>query len=374
MTNNLLASFSEISAYAGYILLAILVLLVMITVHELGHYIAGKIFKFGITEFAIGFGPKIFSKQLKSGELFSIRVFPIGGFCAFSGEDEESDNPTDFNNKKPWQRIIVLISGALMNYVLAVLLIALMFGIYGQASLMTGKVDVNPQYVSEYSFCDRDVILSADGKNVYMLTDLMNATENKNQGDLVDFTVIRQGQIQHIQVQLRADTFYNNVEDVGKLYDALGVYYKIDEQSGEMVETGMYSTGVKLGLFRTLARSFDYSFKIAGMVFTVLGELITGTLGIKSVGGTITTLSVTAEAIKIGGFRYLLNVASLIGVNLAVFNLLPFPALDGSRTVFTLIEWIRKKPVNRKIESLIHAVGLILLLCFAVFVDLQQCF
>ncbi|MBO5714620.1 MAG: site-2 protease family protein, partial [Clostridia bacterium] len=229
-------------------------------------------------------------------------------------------------------------------------------------------------YASEYSFCDRDVILNADGKNVYMLTDLMNATENKKQGDLVDFTVIRQGKVQHVQVKLRADTFYNNVEDVTKLYNALGVYYKIDDQTGEMLDTGMYSTGVKLGFFRTLARSFDYSFKIAGMVFTVLGELITGTLGLKSVGGTITTLSVTAEAIKIGGFRYLLNVASLIGVNLAVFNLLPFPALDGSRTVFTLIEWIRGKPVNRKVEGLIHTVGLILLLCFAVFVDLQQCF
>lgn len=373
MTNNLLVNFSEIATYTGYILLAILVLLVMITVHELGHYIAGKIFKFGITEFAIGFGPKIFSKQLKSGEQFSIRAFPVGGFCAFSGEDDESDDPKAFNNKKPWQRIIVLISGALMNYILAVLLIALMFGIYGQASLMTGKIDANPEYVSEYSFHDRDVILKADGKNVYMLTDLMNATENKNKDDLVGFTVLRNDKVEDIQVKLRSDTFYGNVEDVTKLYDAIGISYEISD-SGEMIETGMYSTGVKLGFFRTLGRSFDYSVKIAGMVFTVLGELITGALGIKSVGGTITTLSVTAEAIKIGGFRYLLNVASLIGVNLAVFNLLPFPALDGSRVVFTAIEGIRRKPVNRRVEGLIHTVGLILLLTFAVFVDLQQCF
>ena len=373
MTNNLLASFSEIASYVFYILLAVLVLLVMITVHELGHYIAGKIFKFGINEFAIGFGPKIYSKKCKSGEIFSIRAFPIGGFCAFSGEDDESDDPSAFNNKKPWQRIIVLISGALMNYILAVLLIALMFGIYGQASLMTGKVTQNPEYVAEYSFNDRDVILKADGKNVYMLTDLMNATENKQKDDLVSFTVLRKGEIKDIQIKLRADTFYNNVEDVTKLYDAIGVCYNVSE-TGEVVESGMYSTGVRLGLFRTLARSLDYSVKIAGMVFTVLGELITGALGIKSIGGTVTTLGVTAEAIKIGGFRYLLNVASFIGVNLAVFNLLPFPALDGSRVVFTTIEWIRRKPLNRKVEGLIHSFGLILLLLFAVFVDLQQCF
>ena len=373
MTNNLLVNFSGIATYAGYILLAILVLLVMITVHELGHYIAGKIFKFGITEFAIGFGPKIFSRQLKSGEQFSIRAFPVGGFCAFSGEDEESDDPKAFNNKKPWQRIIVLISGAFMNYILSVLLIALMFGIYGQASLMTGKVDINPEYAVEYSFQDKDVILKADGKNVYMLSDLMNATENKNKNDLVDFTVYRNGEVKNIQVKLRSDTFYKNVEDIPKLYDAIGVHYELKE-SCEMTNIGMYSTGVKLGIFRTLGRSFDYSIKIAGMVFTVLGELITGVLGIKAVGGTVTTLSVTAEAIKIGGFRYLLNVASFIGVNLAVFNLLPFPALDGSRVVFTAIEGVRGKPVNRKVEGVIHSIGLILLLMFAVFVDLQQCF
>ena len=110
------------------------------------------------------------------------------------------------------------------------------------------------------------------------------------------------------------------------------------------------------------------------MIFTVLGQLITGALGISSVGGTVTTISVTAEAIKVGGFRNLLNISSFIGVNLAVFNLLPIPALDGSRVVFTLIEGIRKKPLNRNVEGIIHTVGLFALLLFAVFVDLQRCF
>lgn len=373
MVNNLLVSFSEIASYAGYILLAILILLVMITVHEFGHYIAGKIFKFGIDEFAIGFGPKLFSKKRKSGEMFSIRALPIGGFCAFRGEDEESEDPQAFNNKKPWQRIIVLISGALMNYVLAVLLIALMFGIYGQMSLMTGNVAENPDYSAEYSFQNRDVIIKAEGKNIYMLTDLMGVTENKRQGEEIKVTVLRQGKLKDISVKLRADTDYANVEDIPKLYSALGIYYEIDE-NGEMQNSGMYSTGVKFNFFLTLGRSFEYSFKLAGTIFTVLGQLITGALGISSLGGTVTTLTVTAEAIKIGGFRYLLNISSFIGVNLAVFNLLPFPALDGSRVVFTAIEWVRKKPLNRRVEGIIHTVGLVLLLIFAVFVDLQRCF
>ena len=370
-----LATFGEVMGYIGYILLAILVLLVMITVHELGHYIAGKIFGFGIEEFAIGFGPKLFSKKRKSGELFSVRLLPIGGFCAFVGEDKDDTDPKAFNNKKPWQRIIVLISGALMNYLLALVLIITMLAVWGQPSLMTYKVEPAPVGISaENSFYDRDVIIKANGKNVYLITDLMNAVEGNEQGDQIPFTVRRNGKDEDILVTLRADTDFENIEHMTKLYSALGIAHEIDAETGEMVSGGMYSTSVKLGFFRTIGRSFDYSFKLAGTIFTVLGQLITGALGLSAVGGTVTTIAVTADAIKIGGIRYLFNIASLIGVNLAVFNLLPIPALDGSRVVFTGIEWIRKKPLNRRVEGIIHGVGLMLLLLFAVIVDLGQCF
>ncbi len=375
MDFNLLVSFSQVMSYIGYIFLAILVLLVMITIHELGHYIAGKIFKFGIEEFSIGFGPKLFSKTKKDGEVFSIRLIPLGGYCAFKGEDEEADDPSAFNNKKPWQRIIVLISGALMNYILALLLIILMFACFGQTTLMVGKVQTsdNPLYSSEYSFSERDVFIKADGRNVYLLTDLMKATEDRKAGELVEFDVLRNGEIRTISVRLRRDTNYKNVEDTTTLYEALGVYFELDS-NGDMQNSGMYSTSVRLGFFKTIGRSFDYSFRLAGTIFTVLGQLLTGNLGISSLGGTVTTVGVTASAIQIGGFRYLLNIAALIGVNLAVFNLLPIPSLDGSRVIFTVIEWIRKKPINRKVEAIIHAVGFVLILLFAVFIDLQQCF
>lgn len=374
MSYNLLATFGEITQYVGYIALAILVLLVMITVHEFGHYIAGKIFKFGIEEFAIGFGPKLFSKKLKSGENFSIRLLPVGGFCAFTGEDETSEDPKAFNNKKPWQRIIVLISGALMNYLLALVIIVLMFSVYGQTSLVTYKMQENPAYTAQYSFAEKDVVLKVEGKNVYMLTDLMNGIEGKKQDDIVKFTVIRNGEVRDISVKLRADANFKNVEDSLTLYKTLGIYYETDAQTGQMTEGGLYSTSVRLGFFATIGRSFEYSFKIAGTIFAVLGQLLTGQLGLSSVGGTVTTVSMTATAIQIGGLRYLLNIASFIGVNLAVFNLLPIPALDGSRVVFTAIEWIRKKPLNRRVEGIIHTVGFVLILLFAIIVDLQQCF
>ena len=108
MAVNLL-SFASVMSTVGSVCLAILILLAMITVHEFGHYVAGKIFHFKINEFAIGFGPKLFSRTKKNGEVFSVRLLPLGGFCAFEGEDEENPHPDAFNNKRPWQRIIVLL-------------------------------------------------------------------------------------------------------------------------------------------------------------------------------------------------------------------------------------------------------------------------
>lgn len=372
MNQLLLVSFSEVATYIGYVLLAILVLLIMITVHEFGHYLSGKLLGFGIEEFAIGFGPKIYSKNKKSGEVFSIRAFPVGGFCAFSGEDKDCDDPKAFNNRPVWRRIIVLIAGSFMNYLLALLVIIFMFGIYGQSSLISVKTTPSSEIAVENSLQDYDVILKADGKNVYILTDLINAVEDKKAGDSVKFTILREKQVIEKEITLRTDTNFNNMEDVFTLYDALGFYYETNA-SGEMINGGLYSTSVRLGFFKTIGRSFDYSFKLAGTVFNVLGELLTGKLGVDSVGGTVTTVKVTADSIRIGGFRYLLNITALIGVNLAVFNMLPIPALDGSRVVFCLIEGIRRKPISRKVEGVIHTVGLILLLTFAIFVDLNQC-
>lgn len=358
----------------GYVALAVLILLIMITVHEFGHYISGKILGFGIEEFSIGFGPKIFSKKKKDGEVFSVRILPIGGFCSFRGEDKEEDKEDEsaFNNKPPWKRIIVLVSGALMNYVLALIVIILMLTVYGQPALMMGKMESDPNYTN-YSLLEEDIILKADGKNVFSLTDLLTVTEGKEQGDLVEFTIFRGEEVIKVPVKMRVDTHYENIEDMERLFNAMGITYELDE-TGTFTSMGLYSASVQFGFFKTIAHSFEYSFRLIGTIFRILGQLITGSLGISSLGGTVTTVSVTANAIKVGGFRYLLDITALIGVNLAVFNLLPIPALDGSRAVFATIEWIRKKPVSRKVEGAIHTVGLVLLLLFAVFIDLQQCF
>ncbi len=370
MQNNLLLSFAEAANYAVYILIAVLMLLAMITVHEFGHYVTGKLFRFKINEFAIGFGPAIFKKTKKNGELFSVRALPLGGFCAFDGEDEATEEENSFNNKPVWQRIIVLVSGALMNYVFSVLIIMLMFGVYGGSAIKINDVAINSEYSASESLAANDVIIKAGGKNVYLVTDLMKGVENKEKGETVDMQVIRGGERISIEVTLRHGTHFENMEDLSTLCSALGTF---TEKDGETYSS-LYSDSVRYGFFQTIGRSFEYSFKLAGTVFSVLGELLTGKLGVSSMGGTVTTLTLTAEAVKLGGFKYLLYMASFLGVNLAVFNLLPVPALDGARVAFCLIEAIRGKPISRKAEGIIHTIGLVALLLFAVFVDLQHCF
>ena len=339
-----LANFTEILQYAGYVLIAVLVLLAMITVHEFGHYITGKMLGFGIEEFAIGFGPKLFSKTKKNGEIFSVRLLPLGGFCAFLGEDKDEADPKAFNNRKPWQRLIVLVSGAAMNYIFALLLICVMFGGYGTTALMAYEVSPeNPSGITlteENSFISRDKIVSVNGKNVFIVTDLISAIEGKKAGETVPFEIVRKGEKKNIEILLRADASFYSVEDLTTLCRSLGIKYSEDE-NGTLLSHGLATTSVRRGFFDTIGASFQYSARLAGTVFTVLHQLLTGKIGISSLGGTITTISVAANVIKAGSLWGLMNIASFIGVNLAVFNLLPIPALDGSRALFAIIEWIR---------------------------------
>ena len=453
-----LLSFSGVLSSVLSILLALIILLIMITVHEFGHYIVGKIFKFKINEFAIGMGPAIFKKKRKnSDEVFSIRILPLGGFCAFEGEDGESSDDGAFNNKEPWKRILVLIAGATMNLILGVLILVLSVGIYGQLLVKTYdiKPSTEPEYAG-YSLQNDDVLVKVNGKNIFLSSDLSSALDGKNKGDIVTVTVKSKGEVVDRKVRLRNDVDIKNLAESFSAYTALGIstIERIDSSSDNELEnkyllrvkdsevyedctrifyisdlisyaktltanqtlTFYYSAGgsdkqeksivivedlsqksdseileilgikqtttllkystenVKFSFFETIERGFAYSVSIAGTIFRTLGELLTGKLGINAMGGTITTISVTAEAIKLGGFNYFLEIAGFIGINLAVFNLLPIPALDGSRVVFCVIEWIRKKPVNRKVEGVIHAVGLVLLLGFSILVDVLQLF
>ena len=429
MLNILSATVGEVFAYIGYVLLALLALMAMIVVHELGHYTAGKLLGFKIDEFAIGFGPKIFKrKNKKTGELFSIRPFPIGGFCAFHGEDadgallDENGNqvkdangniikdPDAFNNQKPWKRLIVLFSGAFMNFLSAILIITIYFSAYGQPlPYVVGTYDV-PSYQNVFE--QGDVLLSVNGKQINLMVqeDLDNVF--KKVGDTAQFRVLRNGK----RIKITASKFfYDPFEDGDYIYavdgkkldtpiayaDYLATVESTDafivtvvryDEKGEICEqstmkvqkganpedaNGFYSYGfgitrtiarAKLPFFLAFGRAWSFCFFIVFKILASLGALITGKMGIEGAGGTITTI-ITMAKVSALGFDSFMYVVAIISANLAVMNLLPFPALDGSRMLFTLIEMIFKKPVPRKVEAVIHTVGLVLLLVLAVFLD-----
>ncbi len=438
-----LLSFAGVMKTIGGVALAVVILLAMVTIHEFGHYIAGRLLGFKITEFAVGFGPALFKKRSKkTGVLFALRLVPLGGYCAFDGEDEdlskkededlskkedvdneegepfeemtaqkegnseneggmsetnetpsvtESEETEDknedkkkeddypepqgarFNDQPPWKRIIVLIAGATMNYLLALFLIILMFACVGRPVYTVAESDkFQPAAGQTFEGLQAgDTILEIDGKTLYMLTDWQDALNGKKKGDVVDVLVIRDGKKQTIPVSLYADANVKNMSDSNVIFYSLGlvVHEEVDGEKQLVRYLELHSQTVRDGFFPTIGHSFMYSFKLGGSVLRSLGELITGKIGIKAMGGPVTTISVTAEAAT-NGFASFLNIAALIGVNLAVFNLLPVPALDGCKVIFCIIEWIRKKPINRKVETIINLVGIIFLLGFAVLVDL----
>lgn len=422
----------EVFKYIGYVIVALLALMVMIIVHELGHYTAGKLLGFKIDEFAIGFGPAIFKrKNKKTGEMFSIRPFPIGGFCSFHGEDadgallDENGNqvkdeqgnivkdPHAFNNQKAWKRLIVLFAGAFMNFISAIVIITIYFSAYGQ--ILPNVVRTYGSDGYENVFEEGDIILNINGKQVNIMAqeDLDNAFAKV--GDSAKFKVLRHGK----RISLSSNKYYYSPFEDGDYIvsingEKLAVplpYQKLNEcenadtderillvlakydgegnitqssstnvQRGQNEEDpdGYYSYGfgitrsmarAKLPFFLALGRSFGFSFFIVFKILASLGALITGKIGLEAAGGTITTIGVMAKVSALG-FDSFLYVVAIISANLAVMNLLPFPALDGSRMLFTLIEIIFRKPVPRKVEGVIHTVGLILLILFAVFLDI----
>ena len=222
--------------------------------------------------------------------------------------------------------------------------------------------------------------MKIDGKTVYLITDWQKALDGKRKGDEVEILVLREGKKQTVTIALYEDAKVRSMNDNDAIFYSLGIAFReevVNDEGETVVATTrggeLVPTTVKDGFFQTIGNSFAYSWKIGGTVLRSLGELLTGKLGMDAVGGPVTTIKVTSEAAASGLLSFL-NIAALIGVNLAVFNLLPIPALDGCKVIFCIIEWIRKKPVNRKVEAMIHFVGIVFLFGFAILVDLLQLF
>ena len=348
---NLWTSLQNMGIKCIGIVLALAILLLMVLIHELGHYTFGKIFKFKINEFSIGFGKAIYSKTKANGEKFSIRVVPLGGYCAFEGEDEaNNDSEGAFNNQAPWKRLLVLFGGVLFNFISAVIFSVLLTTIIGTGIPKVGTVQgPNAAYIQT-----GDEILSINGeKPSFVNGGISFILKDYDQYTPIEVVLDRDGEI--ITQTLYKQPFEDALKDT---YYALGVMND-------------YSY-VKYGVGEAIVKAVPYTCEMAVDTLQLLFKLFTGQLNLQYISGPISTIDAMSDSMTAANKIDLTSMVllfPLLAVNLAVFNALPIPALDGARMVFVLIEWIRKKPINRDLEAKIHFWGLVALFGFVILVE-----
>ncbi len=336
------------------IIAAIIIFAVLIFVHELGHFIAAKALGVKVLEFALGMGPKIISKQW--GEtVYSLRAFPIGGFCSMEGEDEEAKSERSFSSKKPWQRLIVLVAGAFMNILLGfLLLVTLTSTVKTYVEPVVSDVTRNSA-AQEAGIKPNDEIIRVNGRTVHIMEDFSwELSNNKNADGTLNLVVKNNGKKREISVTPK---------------DA----------------DGTKSYGIKLStaensFFKTVRLSFYRTGFYSRVIVDSLVDLVTGKASFSQVSGPvgivheIGTAVETAQKTGIEGLKSLLSLTILLTINLGVFNLLPLPALDGGRILFVIIEMIRRKPIPVEKEAIVHFIGIVLLLGLSVIIAFKDIF
>lgn len=354
------------------ILAALFIFGIIIMIHEFGHFIVAKWMKVRVNEFAIGMGPKLVSWG-KGETQYSLRLLPLGGFCAMEGEDEDAPTPaamggnadrekaTDaapspngsFAEKPVWRRVLIVVAGAFMNLVLGLVILVIAFGCFvrpandGNVYFNSVTVAQLPEDAKSYQTGLRpgDTILKVDGDTVITDMDLSMMMQSDADG-VFDITVRRNGQITELK----------------------GVTFPLvkDEESGARYLQYEFSV---LGIRRTLLTTVTQAVKMEGtmavMVWRSLGDLLTGTYGLNDLSGPVGTVDFIGDAVSQAssteGVYNLLQLVALITINVGVFNLLPLPALDGGRLLFLIFEGITRKKVPAKFEGIVHFIGLILL-------------
>lgn len=346
------------------ILVIILVFGIIIMIHELGHFLMCKWTGIAVSEFSIGMGPCIFKK--KRGETqYSIRCLPIGGYCLMLGEDEEDcKDERAFSNKPIWSRIAVIVAGPLFNFILA--FVASMV-LIGMAGYLTGEIN----YVAEGSGAEEagivegDVITRINGSPVYDFREVSIYMQFYSSDTPVTVTILRDGKEQEISV-------------TPKLNESTGSY-QLGLQGGYHPD-GEYLVRTKANIITNIkysALEVRYWIKTT---FVSLKQLITGKVAVNQVSGVVGVAdmmnSTMNEARETGGlFTVVLNVINfiiLISANLGVMNLLPFPALDGGRLLFLLVELITRKPIPKEKEAVVHAIGFVLLFIVMILVTFKD--
>lgn len=321
------------------IIYAILIFCLLIFVHEFGHFVVAKACGVKVNEFAIGMGPAFFKKE-KGETLYSLRILPIGGFCAMEGEDEDSEDERAFNNKPAWQRALVLFAGSFMNLLTAVFLLIIIAFWQGQATTTIDTVlEDSPAY--EAGIRAGDEVLYVAETEIKEWSDLQSAV-GENEGDPVAVTVLREGR----EVDLMATPEYD--EEAGR--SLIGITPTMERNPVAAIGTGVKST-----------------WTMTTTMYDIIGQLFTGDVSAKELSGPVGIVYVVNDSAK-QGVIYVVYLAALLSLNLAIMNMLPFPALDGGRLIFLLIRKITGKRVTDEMEGKIHFIGIMLLFALMIYV------
>ena len=324
------------------IVIAIAVFMLIILIHEFGHFIAAKSFGVLVHEFSIGFGPQIL-KWKKGDTQYSLRLFPLGGYVKLEGEDENSKDPRALNNKPAGKKLAVMAAGAAFNLISGFVVMVLVFAFQtGYTTLEVGRILPNiPGSQANEILEVGDTIVALDGKKVWNYKDFSFLMSNNQSGETVELTIKRDGVKRNVEI--------TPVNYEGRYI--LGIEMKTEDMT----------------LTDALKCGFNEMFFVVRVIVYSLMMLVTGRVPVSEMSGPVGTTMLIGQAAQLGVLN-LLYMFALLSVNIGIFNLIPFPALDGGRIFFLIIEIIRRKPIPPEKEGMIHFVGLVLLLLLMIFV------
>lgn len=344
------------------IVITLLIFFGIILIHELGHFTAARIFGMTVDEFSIGMGPRLFKIRGKK-TLWSFRLLPIGGAVQL-GEDIESDDPNSFRKKPVWQRMIVIVAGAVMNLILGLIVCIVSIGVGGDIATTTVS-QFYENSVSSEQLMVGDKIVGMDGKAVWTTMDISYFFQNtaakadeQAERAYFDMTVIRGGE----KVELK------------------NVPFKLTERT-ETQSAGLVIDFAVLPQQKTVGAVLSAGVRTAltegRLIWLTLVDLATGTYGVNDLSGPIGVVSTMSTAYRTMSLNSFLTLVAFITINIGIFNLLPIPALDGARFLFLLIEAIRRKPIPAEKEGMVHFIGfaaLMLLVIIVTFNDISRLF
>lgn len=372
-------------------IVTIVMFLIMVSLHEFGHYIVARVLDFKILEYAIGFGPAIFKRE-KNSILYSVRVVPFGGYCKFEGEDEESSDPRAFSNRPVWRRILVVAAGGVFNIILGFLIFMVIMPSLSPVSTNVINSVVENSYLEQCGVQPGDKIIEIDGKSISFYNDITLYTSNLSGNEEIDLTVKRNGEKLDFTVKPTEQKITYNYTDEGVEYISaingeeemqLIPYSDNLLKQEDLIGKSQVQTRYIIGFvpqtqditaLNIWGNAWNNTKFVVKLVYRSLWEMVTGKVGVEQMSGPVGIVNEVNNAVNQGShsWLYVLNLMALLTINLGVFNLLPFPALDGGRLFFMIVELIRRKPIPPEKEGMVHAIGIILLFALIIFISFND--